>query len=74
MALPDEGVYDVGYFAVDLLGNREPAQHLSVRIDRTAPTVSGLPQQPCLIWPPNKRMVRAADVVSDDSLSGIADL
>ena len=73
-ALPDEGVYDVGYFAVDLLGNQEPTQQLSVRIDRTAPTVSGLPQQPCLIWPPNKRMVRAADVVSDDSLSGIADL
>jgi hypothetical protein len=74
IALPDEGVYDVGYFAVDLLGNREPVQQLRVRIDRTAPTVSGLTQQPCLIWPPNKRMVRVADVVSDDALSGIADL
>ncbi len=73
-ALPDEGVYDVGYFAVDLLGNREPTQHLRVRIDRTAPSVSGLPEQPCVIWPPNKRMVRMADVVAEDALSGIAEL
>jgi hypothetical protein len=74
IALPDEGVYDVDFFAVDLLGNRELTQHLLVRIDRTAPTVSGVPQQPCLIWPPSKRMVRVADVVSADALSGIADL
>jgi hypothetical protein len=74
IGLADEGVYDVDYFAVDLLGNREPAQHLRVRIDRTAPAVSGLPPHPCVIWPPNKRMVRVADVLSDDSLSGIADV
>jgi hypothetical protein len=74
ITLPDEGVYDVAYFAVDVLGNREPVQQLRVRIDRTAPTMSGLPQQPCVIWPPNKRMVRVAEVVTADSLSGIADV
>ncbi|HEX5087286.1 MAG TPA: AGE family epimerase/isomerase [Nocardioides sp.] len=74
VALADEGVYDVRYFGVDLLGNREPAQQVRVRIDRTAPTVSGLPTRPCVIWPPDKRMVRVADVVADDALSDIADL
>jgi hypothetical protein len=42
IALPDEGAYGVGYFAVDLLGHREPDQHLRVRIDRT-----GRPSQAC---------------------------
>ena len=41
-----EGDYNVRYFAVDLLGNRESMQTLPVRVDRTAPTVSGLPASP----------------------------
>jgi hypothetical protein len=74
VALSGEGEYDVAYYAVDLLGNSEPAQHLRVRIDTTAPTLSGLPPEPCVIWPPDKRMVLVADVLADDSLSGVADL
>jgi mannose/cellobiose epimerase-like protein (N-acyl-D-glucosamine 2-epimerase family) len=38
--LTDEGVYDVTYFGVDLLGNAEQPHTLQVRIDTTAPTVT----------------------------------
>ena len=73
-ALSAEGAYDVTYFAVDRLGNREAPRTLTVRIDRTAPDVTGLPVQPCVIWPPNGRLVRVADIAGADSLSGLADL
>jgi hypothetical protein len=72
--LDSEGDYNVRYFAVDLLGNREPVQTLPVRVDRTAPTVSGLPSEPCVIWPPDKRMVTIANVEATDALSGLAAL
>ena len=42
------------------------------RVDLTAPTVTGLPDPSCRIWPPNGRMVTIADVVGDDALSGVA--
>lgn len=74
VTLDSEGDYDVGYFAVDLLGNREPVQTLHVGVDSTSPTMSGLPVQPCEIWPPNGRMVTVADVVGTDALSGLAGL
>ena len=68
--LTDEGDYEITYFAVDRLGNPETPQTLVVRIDRTAPTMAGLPPQPCVIWPPNEKMVHVADVVGSDDLSG----
>ena len=74
VTLDSDGDYDVRYFAVDLLGNREPVQTLRVRVDRTAPTVSGLPSEPCVIWPPDKRMVTIAHVEASDALSGLAEL
>ena len=69
-----EGAYDVAYFAVDRVGNQEVAETFTVRIDQTAPTISGLPPAPCVIWPPNEKMVHVADVVGSDALSGVADL
>ena len=74
VTLDAEGDHDIRYFAVDLLGNREPAQSLRVRLDRTAPVVSGLPSEPCVIWPPDGRMVEIADVEATDALSGLAGL
>ena len=71
-ALSVEGVYDVTYFAVDRLGNLEAPRTLTVRIDRTAPEVTGLPVPPCVIWPPNGKLVKVADVVGSDALSGLA--
>jgi hypothetical protein len=38
--LTAQGVYDVTYFAVDLLGNTERPRTLHVRIDKTEPTVT----------------------------------
>ena len=72
VTLDSDGEYDVSYFAVDLLGNREPVQTVQIRVDRTAPVVSGLPDEPCLIWPPNGRMVTVAHVIGTDALSGVA--
>jgi len=74
VTLDSDGDYTIGYFAVDLLGNREALKALHVRVDRTDPSVSGLPSEPCLIWPPNERMVTIAHVAATDALSGLAGL
>ena len=65
-------MYDVKYYAVDRLGNAEEPQTLTIRLDLTAPEVGGLPTVPCVMWPPNGRMVQVADVVGTDALSGVA--
>ena len=61
-----EGEYVVTWSAVDTLGNTEAEQSLTLRIDHTAPAVSGLPEEPCVLWPPNGRLVRIADVTGSD--------
>ncbi len=68
----EEGDYAVTYAAVDRSGNTEQPRTLRVRVDLTAPSVSGMPVPPCRIWPPNERMVRVADVVGADAFSGVA--
>ena len=57
--LTDDGVYDVTYFSVDALGNTEAPQTL-VNLDRTPPSLAGLPAAARHIWPPNERMVQVA--------------
>jgi hypothetical protein len=64
----------VTYWAVDRLGNTEQPHVLEVRIDRTGPDLTGLPPQPCSLWPPDRRMVGIAQVAGTDALSGVADL
>lgn len=51
-----EGVTTLTYFARDAAGNVEAAKTLTVRIDRSSPTIacSATPNE---IWPPNGRMV-----------------
>jgi mannose/cellobiose epimerase-like protein (N-acyl-D-glucosamine 2-epimerase family) len=71
-AITDEGTYLVRYFAVDALGNAAAPQSLSIRIDRTAPSVSGIPSTPCVVWPPTHRLVRVATVDAADGRSGVA--
>ncbi len=56
-----------------MLGNTETPEALRVRLDRVAPTVSGLPSS-CVIWPPNKKMVHVADLIGADDRSGVAQL
>ena len=69
-----DGSYEVTYFAEDLIGNIEEAHTFTVNVDRTAPTVTGLPTDPCVIWPPDERMVHVADLAGHDALSGVASL
>lgn len=72
--LAGEGITRLTYWAVDRLGHAEVPQVLEVRIDRTSPTLSGLPDEPCVIWPPDGRMVHVARVAGADALSGVANL
>ena len=72
LPFPDQGDYVVTFAAVDRVGNAEGTQSVRVRVDLTPPTISGLPGQPCAIWPPNERMVQVADVVGHDDFSGVA--
>ena len=46
VTLDSDGDHTISYFAVDLLGNREPVKTLRVRMDGTAPAVSGLRASP----------------------------
>ena len=73
LSFGSEGDYEVTFAAVDRLGNMEAPQTVRVRVDLTAPTITGMPIQPCRIWPPNGRMVQVADIVGQDAFSGVAD-
>jgi PKD repeat protein len=67
-----DGATDIDFFATDNAGNRETPQRRTIRIDRTGPTISGMPGQGCVLWPPNHRLVTVADVSAADGLSGLA--
>jgi hypothetical protein len=66
-----EGTTIVSYSAVDNAGNHEASQTLTVRIDRSAPVLSGLPASGCTLWPPNKRLVQVARIGATDALAGL---
>ena len=67
-----EGTTRVTYFAIDKAGNVETAHSLVLNIDKTPPSISGMPSD-CSMWPPNHKMVDVAPAVSaDDALSGVA--
>lgn len=71
VTISTEGTTVLNYFAVDYAGNAETARTLRVRIDRTPPTLSGLPSS-CLLWPPDHRLVPIGTIDSTDALSGLA--
>jgi hypothetical protein len=66
-----EGVTTVRYFATDVAGNSETPESLTVKIDKTAPLISGMPAAGCTLWPPNHKLVQVATVAAVDMLSGI---
>jgi hypothetical protein len=72
LIIENEGATTLTYFAIDQAGNIESNKTLNVKLDKTPPTISGLPQSPCTIWPPNKKFVQVADVTVFDGLSGLA--
>jgi hypothetical protein len=45
---------------------------VTVKVDMSAPTISGMPAQGCTIWPPNGKFVTVATVTAADKLSGLA--
>jgi uncharacterized lipoprotein YddW (UPF0748 family) len=51
-----EGMTSVNYRSIDRAGNIEEAQSLTIKIDKTAPTIS-LSAHPSIIWPPNGKTV-----------------
>jgi len=67
-----EGVTTVRYFATDAAGNEESARTLDVKIDGTAPMLSGLPSEGCTLGPPNHKLQRVGVVRASDAVSGIA--
>jgi probable HAF family extracellular repeat protein len=51
-----EGVTTLSYFATDQAGNQEQPKFLTVRIDKTPPTVI-CQASPSTLWPPNGKLV-----------------
>jgi hypothetical protein len=45
---------------------------VTIKIDRTPPTISGMPAAGCSLWPPNGKLVQVATVTATDILSGVA--
>jgi hypothetical protein len=68
------GTTTLSYFAVDNAGNQEVAKSLTVRIDTTAPSFTGLPAPGCTLWPPDHRLVQVASVTAADGGAGVAGL
>jgi hypothetical protein len=68
-----EGETGVTYHSVDAKGNAEAPHSVVVRVDKSAPAIAGLPRR-CRLWPPNKRLVRVADVTASDAVSGVQGL
>jgi hypothetical protein len=69
--LTAEGETTITYFSTDRAGNAEAPKSFAVRIDKTAPTIIGLPAQ-CSVWPPNHKFVQVALVAASDLLSGLS--
>jgi hypothetical protein len=61
------------YFAVDNAGNQEAAKTLTVRIDKTAPLLGGLPAPGCTLGSPDHRLVQVANVIPAEKGSGVAE-
>jgi hypothetical protein len=67
-----EGETYLTFFATDNAGNIEPAQTLTIRVDRSAPTLN-CTVSPNRLWPPDHSLVTVrAHVAMTDALSGSA--
>lgn len=57
--------------ATDRAGNSASSTSPAVKIDETAPVISGMPGAGCSLWPPNGKMVQVATITAADTLSGV---
>lgn len=67
-----QGATTLSYFATDNAGNQEVPKAKSVQIDKTAPTLTGMPASGTILWPPNKKLVLVGVVSANDTISGVA--
>ena len=67
-----EGTTTITYFAIDNAGNGEAPRSIKVKIDKTPPAISGLPDEQCTLWPPNHKLVQIATVTTRDGMSGVS--
>lgn len=74
LSFTTEGVMNVSYEAVDNAGNTETAKTLALKIDKTAPVISGMPAVGCTLSPAKHQMVTVGTVGGSDALSGLASL
>jgi hypothetical protein len=74
VAMTNEGVVTLSYGAVDNGGNAEVMKSIGIKIDKTAPAISGMPAPGCTLSPAKHQMVVVAKVTASDSLSGLASL
>lgn len=44
---------------------------LTIKIDRTPPTILGMPAAGCSVWPPNRKLVGVGTISAIDKLSGL---
>jgi hypothetical protein len=73
LTISAEGITTLTYFATDNAGNPEVPKSVTVRIDRTPPSITGLPSAgKCKLWPPDHELVKVATVSARDTLSPIA--
>ncbi|MCJ8014491.1 discoidin domain-containing protein [Paenibacillus sp. KQZ6P-2] len=72
ITLKTEGIHTLVYWSVDKAGNVEEKRTATVRIDKTAPTLSVQLDQASL-WPANHKMVTVnATLDANDAESGVA--
>ncbi|PLS08389.1 endo-1,4-beta-xylanase [Neobacillus cucumis] len=69
--ISDEGVHTITYWSVDNAGNVEPVKTTTVKLDKTAPTLT-ITLDKSVLWPANHKMVPVtASISSSDATSGI---
>jgi hypothetical protein len=66
-----EGETTLTFHAIDNAGNTGPHQTLTVRLDKTPPSIGVCAAAPDLLWPPNHKLVAVtASMNLEDTLSG----
>jgi hypothetical protein len=74
IVITKEGTTTIQFSATDNAGNTESRKLATVKIDKTPPTIVGLPAPGCILSPPNGSLVQVATVSAGDVLSGLASL
>jgi parallel beta-helix repeat protein len=72
LTVANEGATTVTYNSVDNANNAENTKVLSMKIDKTAPVISGMPAPGCTLSPAKHQLVAVAVLTASDALSGVA--